>query len=75
MMEIELPNNIEKKWREGFRAGFLAATDAVKRGYSEGDLQTFADRDLKEWLDHPTVRKWPPRIFGTIAKPAAQSSI
>ena len=59
-MPIESP---DKEWRAGFREGFLAATDAVKRGYSEGDLRAFADHELKAWLDHPTLRKWPPRIF------------
>ena len=53
----------DKKWREGFREGFLAAIDGVKRGYAEGDLQSFADQELKEWLNHPGTRKWPPRIF------------
>ena len=55
----------DRHWREGFREGFLAAIDAVKRGYMEADLQAFADHELKEWLGHPGLRKWPPRIFDT----------
>ncbi len=55
----------DRKWREGFRKGFLAAVDAVKRGYSEGDLRAFDGHELNEWLDHPETRKWPPRIFDT----------
>ena len=55
----------DERWRKGFREGFLAAADAVKRGYSVGDLRAFAGRELKEWLDHPTARKWPPRIYDT----------
>ncbi len=55
----------DSKWRDGFLKGFLAATDAVKQGYAENDLRAFADHELKEWLGHPAVRKWPPRISDT----------
>lgn len=55
----------DSKWRDGFRKGFLAAIDGMKREYSEDDLQAFVDQELKEWFTHPGIRKWPPRIFDT----------